>query len=217
MNNNIGCESGAIKGDASVSDGSMSVIPSMPSKTGFTRGGVSWVSTELHLHATHNWGNRPVREILLKGASFMFTADRNHESRISATDSSMKYSDKSLDIEISIMCACWLGLIDNQIDNSVYDPFLARPFSSLSQGEQKLILVASAIAQRPCLLILDEPCQGLDSWNRVRLLNLIEKICNYTDMSLLYVTHHEEELIPSISHRLCLDDGKVTYCGEIDK
>ena len=215
MSNNTECDSGAMpKGDARVSDGSLSVIPSVISNNQLTRGGVSWVSTELHLHATHHWENRTVREILLKGASFMFYADQNIESHMRhMDDSSIEYSNKTVNMEITTAASCWLGLLDKQTIDSINDVFLARPFSTLSQGEQKLLLVASAIAQRPSLLILDEPCQGLDLWNRARLLGLMEKICNVTDMSLLYVTHHEDELIPSIGHRLCLDDGRVTYCG----
>ena len=186
----------------------------MASRNRLPRGGVSWVSTELHLHAAHNWGNRAVLEILLYGASFMFNADRNHKS----DDASIDYSGKTLDIEIATTAAWWLGLVDNpevkqDNDNKINDSFFAKPFSTLSQGEQQLLLVASAIAQRPSLLILDEPCQGLDRWNRARVLSLIEKVCVVTDMSLLYVTHYEDELILSIGHRLCFDDGRVTYCG----
>ena len=70
-------------------------------------------------------------------------------------------------------------------------------------------------SQRPSLLVLDEPCQGLDMWNKATVLSLVEKICHTTDMSLLYVTHHEDELIPAIEYRLCLEDGQATYCGII--
>jgi ABC-type molybdenum transport system ATPase subunit/photorepair protein PhrA len=103
--------------------------------------------------------------------------------------------------------AKWLGL---------HEQHLSRPFAELSQGEQKLVLIGSAIAKLPKLLIIDEPLQGLDLFHRRRVLGLIESICRSTDVSLIYVTHHLEELIPSVSHVLHLDEGKSVYNGEIE-
>lgn len=191
-----------------VSDGSLVVTPSMTPKARLSRGGLGWVSTELHLHAAHNWGRRTVGEILLLGASFIFNGDKNNQDNTCATDGASSV-DFGTDLDNAMTVARWLGLLDGGHS----DDFCSRPFSTLSQGEQKLLLLSSAIAQRPLLLILDEPCQGLDIWNRGRLLSLVERICRVTDMSLLYVTHHEEELIPSIDRRLCLEEGNVTYCG----
>jgi molybdate transport system ATP-binding protein len=194
--------------DAIISDGSLFVTPSMASNTRLSRDGVSFVSTELHLHATHNWGSRTVGEILLSGASFLFYADKNHHEQ-AVTGSSI------VDLDVAMTVARWFGLLDSSNNERQNDDlFLHRQFSTLSQGEQKLLLQCSAIAQRPLLLILDEPCQGLDLWNRGRLLGVIERICRVTSMSLIYITHHEEELIPSIGHKLLLDEGgNVTYCG----
>ena len=192
--------------DAIISDGSLFVTPSMASNTRLSRDGVSFVSTELHLHATHNWGSRTVGEILLLGASLLFYADKHHHKH-AFTGSS------NVDLHVATTVARWFGLLDSNNSQSD-DVFFRRLFSTLSQGEQKLLLLCSAIAQRPLLLILDEPCQGLDLWNRGRLLGLIERICRVTNMSLIYITHHEEELIPSIGHKLLLDEGgNVTYCG----
>jgi ABC-type molybdenum transport system ATPase subunit/photorepair protein PhrA len=65
--------------------------------------------------------------------------------------------------------------------------------------------------------VLDEPCQGLDLLSRKRLLQVVERICSSTDMSLIYITHHlDEEKIPSISHALHLKDRKAVYQGLID-
>ena len=170
------------------------------------------MSTELHLHAAHNWGGRTAGEVLLSGASFMFDEDKNRENRASAAAGEAPRSDfgTSVDLGIATTAARWIGLLE---DGGRVDDLFRRPFSTLSQGEQKLLLLSSAIAQRPSLLVLDEPCQGLELWNRGRLLGLVDRICRVTDMSLLYVTHHEEELIASIGHRLCLEDGNVAYCG----
>ena len=48
------------------------------------------------------------------------------------------------------------------------------------QGEQKLTLIAAAIARRPLLLVLDEPCQGLDQPSRQRVLEVVDLVCRST-------------------------------------
>ena len=99
----------------------------------------------------------------------------------------------------------WLGL-----DKRVYG---SRLFSTLSQGEQKVVLIAAALKNRPNLLVLDEPCQGLDLENRARVLGVVERICRASDVSLIYITHHLEELLPSITHILHLKKGHVVFNG----
>lgn len=93
------------------------------------------------------------------------------------------------------------------------DDFLGRPFGQLSQGEQKLVLISAALASRPQLLVLDEPCQGLDLVKRKRILGVVERICQATDLSLIYITHHPEEVLPSVSHVLHLAKGQEVYQG----
>ena len=78
-----------------------------------------------------------------------------------------------------------------------------------------MVLVARAIAGRPSLLIVDEPMQGLDSHNRRRVLGLIELICRATDVSLVYITHHMEELLPCVTHVLHLREGRDVFQGEL--
>jgi molybdate transport system ATP-binding protein len=80
-----------------------------------------------------------------------------------------------------------------------------RRFDRLSDGEKRLVLLARAMVKSPTLLILDEPCQGLDPSNRTIILDLINQIGEYLPTSLLYVTHHSKEIISSISHVLKLD------------
>lgn len=112
----------------------------------------------------------------------------------------------ALQMELGEQVASWLNI----------DPvLLSRPFSSLSQGEQKMVLVARAIARQPRLLIVDEPMQGLDFHNRRRVLGLIELICRATDSSLVYITHHMEELLPCVTHVLHLREGRDVYQGEL--
>jgi molybdate transport system ATP-binding protein len=77
-----------------------------------------------------------------------------------------------------------------------------RLFHTLSQGEQRMILLTRAMVKSPRLLILDEPCQGLDPPARKRLLGLIDRIGHQPDTQLLYVTHHPEEMLRCITHEM---------------
>ena len=77
-------------------------------------------------------------------------------------------------------------------------------FDKLSYGERRMVLVARAMVKSPAILILDEPCQGLDAANRRMVLELIDYIGRETHTSVLYVTHHEDEMPACITHRLRL-------------
>ncbi len=79
-----------------------------------------------------------------------------------------------------------------------------QPFRSLSYGEQRLVLLARAMVKQPRLLILDEPCQGLDDINREMVLKLIDHLGKTGNTQLLYVTHHPEDRIPCLTHHLQL-------------
>jgi len=88
-----------------------------------------------------------------------------------------------------------------------------RDFHELSYGQKRLVLIARALVKSPTLLILDEPCHGLDDQNRRRVLEVIEQIGQRASSSLLYVTHHRSEILPCISHVLRLQKGTVCESG----
>lgn len=89
------------------------------------------------------------------------------------------------------------------------DGLAERPFNEVSVGEQRLVLLARALVKQPRLLILDEPCQGLDSAHRARILRLLDALCEQTPVSLLYVTHHRDEVPGVITNVLRLERGRV--------
>jgi molybdate transport system ATP-binding protein len=80
---------------------------------------------------------------------------------------------------------------------------------ALSEGQQRMVLVARALVDEPELLIFDEPCQGLDAANRDQVLGMVEGIDEYTAASLIYVSHHRDALPRGITHVLRLDGGRV--------
>ena len=82
-------------------------------------------------------------------------------------------------------------------------------FDQVSEGEQRLALLARALVKNPALLVLDEPCQGLDAGNRDRVLQAVELIGSRPNTSMIYVTHRADELPSSITHVLRLSEGRV--------
>ncbi len=79
-----------------------------------------------------------------------------------------------------------------------------QPFNQCSYGDQRLLLIARAMVKHPPLLILDEPCLGLDELNRQLVLALVEKICADSETTVIYVNHHAEDKIKGIDHYLSL-------------
>ncbi|MBT8038165.1 MAG: molybdate ABC transporter ATP-binding protein ModF [Verrucomicrobiae bacterium] len=75
-------------------------------------------------------------------------------------------------------------------------------FQRLSFGQQRMLLIARALIKRPYLLILDEPCQGLDPMNRALVIQLIETIAARGMAQIVYISHDEEDRLDCITHHL---------------
>ena len=89
-----------------------------------------------------------------------------------------------------------------------------RYFNELSYGEQRMVLLARAMVKHPLLLILDEPCQGLDSSNRQLILNLVDFIALNSNTRVLYVSHSHDEDLQCVNRKLEFyksDDGLFNY------
>lgn len=83
-----------------------------------------------------------------------------------------------------------------------------RPFHLLSYGEQKRIIIARGLITDPKLLILDEPCTGLDLVAREHFLETVQKLGQKKNgPTIIFVTHHIEEIMPFITHCHCIKDG----------
>lgn len=83
------------------------------------------------------------------------------------------------------------------------------PFSALTYGEQRLLLILRAVVKAPPLLILDEPCHGLDEVNRAKVLLLLQKIAERNMTTLLHVTHEPDEVLPCEHHILEMERGGI--------
>jgi iron complex transport system ATP-binding protein len=102
-----------------------------------------------------------------------------------------------------------------QILRSIECSYLAsRPWRVLSQGERQRVLIGRALMANPPLLILDEPCAGLDPVAREHFLQFIQKLGSRKNgPTLILVTHHVEEIVPVFSNALLLKAGHVLAQG----
>ncbi|MFC4810446.1 ABC transporter ATP-binding protein [Paenibacillus sp. GCM10023250] len=92
-----------------------------------------------------------------------------------------------------------------------------REFRTCSQGEKQKLLIARALMAKPRILILDEPCNGLDLFSRERLLASIRDLAGSEDApTLIYVTHHTEEILPAFTHALLIRGGEVVRSGRTE-
>ena len=90
-----------------------------------------------------------------------------------------------------------------------------RPWGVLSQGERQRVLIGRALMAKPRVLILDEPCAGLDPAAREHFLQFIQRLgAQKNAPTLVLVTHHVEEIMPVFSHLLVLKSGRVLAAGE---
>jgi len=83
------------------------------------------------------------------------------------------------------------------------------PLFALSLGEQRMALLARALVKQPRLLILDEPCQGLDAAHRQLFLETLDGLLRQGAVTAVYVTHRADEIPKSIRRVLRLDKGRA--------
>lgn len=89
------------------------------------------------------------------------------------------------------------------------DTYARKPLKSMPASVQRLCLLARALIKTPPLLILDEPCQGLDKMQRIHFNAIIDSIAEATNLTLIYVTHYASEMPSCIDHILMLENGSV--------
>lgn len=94
-------------------------------------------------------------------------------------------------------------------------PLRDRPWGEFSQGERQRVLIGRALMSQLKLLVLDEPCAGLDPVAREHFLTFLEALARKPKSpGIILVTHHVEEITPAFSHVLLLNQGRSVACGK---
>jgi molybdate transport system ATP-binding protein len=89
----------------------------------------------------------------------------------------------------------------------------SEPLYKISLGKQRLILLARALVKNPPLLILDEPCQGLDREQTRLFTSIVNEICLQLDKTLIYVSHYEEDFPACVNKFIRMEGGRIISAG----
>ena len=93
-----------------------------------------------------------------------------------------------------------------------------QPFHMMSKGEREDVLIARALLSEPEILLLDEPCTGLDILAREHFLNTLRDLAENSDLTIIYVTHYTEEILLDVFKKsLLLKDGLIFAHGDTEE
>jgi iron complex transport system ATP-binding protein len=94
------------------------------------------------------------------------------------------------------------------------DALAEKPLRVLSQGERQQVLVARARMTDPVMLVLDEPCAGMDPAARERFLAWLgELMAEASTPAVMMITHHVEEVLPQFERALLIGEGRIVAAG----
>lgn len=118
-----------------------------------------------------------------------------------------------------------MGLADDEIKKRVYESMdfvgISRELESkspfdLSGGQKRRVAIASIIAMKPQILILDEPCAGLDPKGRQVILNLVRDYQRKEGNTVIFVSHSMEDVAAVADRVLVLNKGKIAMDGSVN-
>lgn len=87
--------------------------------------------------------------------------------------------------------------------------FLARRADQLSGGQKQRVALARTLLRDKPILLLDEPFSALDPKRREELQQLVAKLCQERNLTLLMVTHQIEESRALFDRILCVENGRI--------
>jgi molybdate transport system ATP-binding protein len=106
-----------------------------------------------------------------------------------------------------------IELVDHWMKITGIHSLRSKRLFELSAGQQRIVLLVRALVKNPPLLILDEPCQGLDREKEAELLELINAVCLHGNKTMVFVTHYANERPSCINNFISLENGKVVGKG----
>lgn len=91
------------------------------------------------------------------------------------------------------------------------------PYDTLSRGQQQRVLIARALMGEPKLILLDEPCSGLDILAREQFLSMLQAMMQEKGITIVYVTHHTEEILPFFDRAALMREGQLHSVGHLQE
>lgn len=161
---------------------------------------IGFVSPELHLYFLRGSGIFNTIPGLDATAHEVYDSLTCMEVITSGFQDEIGFSSPADDHQLRI-ARTWLSILK-------LEHLRERLFIHASLGEQRALLLARALVKSPSLLILDEPCQGMDSGQIKRFVHLLDRICIRLHTTMIYVTHREEEIPPCVARRFVLQNGR---------
>ena len=119
----------------------------------------------------------------------------------------MKLSGEEIDKRVRSTIK-FVGLDESYLDKSPFE---------LSGGEKRRVAIAGVMAMEPEILILDEPCAGLDPKGRDTILDLIRQYQKNTGSTVLVVSHSMEDISKIASKVLVMNKGELAYYDSVDE
>ena len=110
-----------------------------------------------------------------------------------------------------------LAAIDEAIDLAGVDHLRDRQLSSLSGGQKQLVWIAMVLAQDTDVLLLDEPTTFLDLHHQLEVMEIIERLRDDSDMTVLVVLHDLQQAARHADYMVALSDGTIQARGPPDE
>lgn len=104
-------------------------------------------------------------------------------------------------------------IVSHALDKVRLTAFADRPAPLLSGGQQQRVSLARALAQRPAVLLLDEPLSNLDAHLRENMQKEIRSIVTEEGITAVYVTHDQKEALSMSDQIVVLKEGRIQQIG----
>ncbi|HMO61567.1 MAG TPA: ATP-binding cassette domain-containing protein [Ferruginibacter sp.] len=166
---------------------------------------IGYVSPEMHIHFLRK--PEHVAELVAKKAGSL---DDPYQPKVTCRDVIASGFNEETGF-VSAITATQAAAVQAWMEYLAIDKFADTLFYQIPFSLQRLCLLARALVRNPPLLILDEPCQGLDDAQTFLFKTTIEQLCRNFGNTIIYVSHYDKDVPVNISRQITLQQGGVQH------